>query len=148
MYPITMTFSVANEQQLAALVAATNGGGTMPAISPCQGHAVETAKAEAKKPEKQAAAPKEEKAAATQAIAGASAAPEQKVENSNVQQASGDDKAYTIDDAKSLTMKIVSAKGRDAAVDLLGKFGVPVAAKLAADQVNGFCAAAERVLAS
>ena len=56
--------------------------------------------------------------------------------------------ALTIDQAKDLTMKIVAAKGRDAAVELLKKYGVPVAAKLAADQVNAFCADADAVLAS
>jgi predicted component of type VI protein secretion system len=58
------------------------------------------------------------------------------------------DKPRTIDEAKALTMKIVADKGRDTAVELLKKFGVPVAAKLAADQVAAFCSDAEAVLAS
>lgn len=53
-----------------------------------------------------------------------------------------------IDKAKDLTMKIVAAKGRDEAVKLLQKYGVPVAAKLPADQVAAFCTDAEAVLAS
>ncbi len=52
----------------------------------------------------------------------------------------------TLDDAKALTMKVVAAKGRDAAVELLAKFGVKVAAKLEAGQVDAFCAEAVAVL--
>jgi hypothetical protein len=52
----------------------------------------------------------------------------------------------TLDDAKALTMKVVAAKGRDTAVELLAKFGVKVAAKLEAGQVDAFCAEAEAVL--
>lgn len=57
------------------------------------------------------------------------------------------EKSYTVDDAKALTMKIVASKGRDAAVALLQKYGVPVAAKLPTEKVAGFCAEAEGVLA-
>ena len=52
----------------------------------------------------------------------------------------------TLDDAKALTMKVVAAKGSDVAVELLAKFGVKVAAKLEAGQVDAFCAEAEAVL--
>src|SRR5574343_81726 len=53
--------------------------------------------------------------------------------------ATSGDKVYTVDDAKALTMKIVPAKGRDVAVGLLQKYGVPVAAKLAPEQIVPFC---------
>lgn len=55
-------------------------------------------------------------------------------------------KSYTVDDAKALTMKIVADKGRDAAVALLKKYDVPVAAKLPAEKIAAFCREAEGVL--
>lgn len=93
----------------------------------------------AKKP-----APKVE-AAPTPATAAPTAAPEPKAENS-APAAAGEQR--TIDEAKALTIKIVSAKGRDTAVKLLSKYGVPVAAKLTADQITPFVLDAEKVLAS
>ncbi len=134
MFPITMSFTVSTEAELARLVAAASKPTT------CQGHAKETAKEEAKKP---ASAPAE-KPAASQTTAAASDAATPKAETSAPAPAS----TKTVDDAKALTMKIVADKGRDTAVELLKKYGVPVAAKLAADQVAAFCADAEAVLAS
>ena len=54
--------------------------------------------------------------------------------------------AKTFDDAKKLTIALVQAKGRDAAVAVLDKFGVKQAAKLSADQIEAFCADAEEAL--
>jgi hypothetical protein len=128
MFPIQMTFTVSTPAELAKLVAAT-GGGPLP---------VETTKQEVKK-----ADPKPE------AQAAASAAPPAATEKATPAQTaatSGGD--ATIDKAKALTMKIVADKGRDTAVELLKKYGVPVAAKLPADQVAAFCTDAEAVLAS
>lgn len=54
--------------------------------------------------------------------------------------------AKTFDDAKKLTIALVQAKGRDAAVAVLDKYGVKQAAKLSADQIEAFCADAEEAL--
>lgn len=154
MFPITMSFTVSTPAELAKLVEAT---GTQISVDAPQG---------AKKPN-----PKPEKPAATQAAAAGQTA---NTENASASRSEGNAQPpaaasaappaatpatpeptaapsggdATIDKAKALTMKIVADKGRDAAVELLKKYGVPVAAKLPADQVAAFCADAEAVLAS
>lgn len=136
MFPITMSFTVSTPAELAKLVAAANGG-VMTATEVALRQTSEAAKQEVKK-----ADPKPEAPAAASAAqpAATPATPEPTAATSG-----GD---ATIDKAKALTMKIVADKGRDAAVALLKKFGVPVAAKLPADQVAAFCTDAEAVLAS
>lgn len=60
--------------------------------------------------------------------------------------ATGESKIYTVDDAKRLTTDLVKAGKRDAAVALLGEFGVAQAAKLKDGQIGPFCSKAEGLL--
>ena len=139
MFPITMSFTVSTPADLAKLVAAANGG-VMTATE-----ATLNAQAKADPKEVKKADPKSEPAAANAAPPAATqATQEQTAAPSGGEQTA----AATIDKAKALTMKLVSDKGRDAAVKLLQKYGVPVAAKLPGDQVAAFCTDAEAVLAS
>lgn len=131
MFPVTVT--IHNNDQLAAVLHAL--GNFFPTTAVTEGTPP--------KPKK-AAHDKKEEPAATPSTAEASAAHEQKAETSDAKPGSG----KTVDDAKALTMKIVADKGRDAAVALLKKYDVPVAAKLPADKIDAFCADAEKVLAS
>lgn len=136
MFPMTITIN--NNEQLSAVLSAL--GGPQPAAGPAP------TKAEPKKEAAQAnevEAKKEEPKAAESAQP---AATEKSTEAPTA--ATSGDKVYTVDDAKALTMKIVPAKGRDAAVGLLQKYGVPVAAKLAPEQIVPFCQEAEQLLAS
>lgn len=128
MFPITITLH--NQQQLNAVLNA------MSAPAPSEVPPPAAPKQEAKKPD-----PKPE-------AAGASAAPPAATPATQAPTAATSGGDATIDKAKALTMKIVADKGRDAAVALLKKYGVLVAAKLAADQVAAFCTDAEAVLAS
>lgn len=131
MYPIQATVTLNNAAQLQAFNAFITGATV----------AAETVKpavkkeAEAKKPD------------ATTASSPSGAEPQTSAEPAQ-ETAPADAPTRTIEHAKALTMKIVADKGRDAAVELLKKYGVPVAAKLAADQVGAFCADADAVLAS
>lgn len=142
MFPITVSLTITNPEQLAKVLA---GITATPAATPCQGHAKEAAKEEAKEEAKaeakKPASALAEKPAASQATAEEPAAATPKAETSG-------DKVYTVDDAKALTMKIVADKGRDAAVGLLKSYDVPVAAKLPADKIEAFCRDAEKVLTS
>lgn len=136
MFPIQMTFTVSTPAELAKLVAAT-GGATLPVVD-TSAPKTEAAKQEGKKPDPKPEAP-----------AAASAVPPAATQDTQGQtDAASGDKVRTIDEAKALTMKIVADKGRDAAVKLLTEYGVPVAAKLQANQVAAFCTDAEKVLAS
>lgn len=56
------------------------------------------------------------------------------------------EKAYTHEDAKSLTLKL-AAKSRDTAVELLGKFGAKKAPELKLEDLAAFCTEAEKLLA-
>lgn len=60
--------------------------------------------------------------------------------------ASGDEKTYTAEDAKTLTNKVVAAGKRDEMVALLAEFDVKVAAKLPEDKIADFCKKAEVLL--
>jgi len=131
MFPIQATVTLNNGAQLAAFNAFITGGGAT--VEP------ETVKPTVKK---EAEVKKPAPSSGTTSESAASAAP------SDTGASSGDAPERTLDEAKALTMKIVAAKGRDAAVELLKKYGVPVAAKLQADQVGAFCADADAVLAS
>lgn len=127
MYPMQVTLTIQTPEQLQTLLASTTGN-----ASALPGVKKEKKKAGAPTPppaEKQPEAPPvTEKAEAPQAAAAAAAG------------------ERTLEDAKALTIKIVSTKGRDAAVALLQKYGVAVAAKLAPEQLDGFCADAQEVL--
>ena len=134
MFPIQATVTLNNGAQLAAFNAFITGGGATVAA--------ETVKPTAEKD------PKTKKLAATTASSPSGAEPQTSAEPAQETGKPADAPARTIDEAKSLTMKIVADTGRDAAVERLKKYGVPVAAKLAADQVGAFCADADAVLAS
>jgi hypothetical protein len=109
MFPMTVT--VTTPAQLSAVMMALG----VPGLD----NVPEKAKAEpAKKPTPAAAPTVEAAAAASTAPAEAVAAPEPKAENSAPQQ------AYTYDDAAKAVQNLAKAKGRDAAVAVLAKFGV------------------------
>jgi len=113
MFPIQMTFTVSTAAELARLVAATTGA------SPCQGHAAEAAKAEAKpaasEAKKETPSPKPETAAASAAQPAATpATPEPTAA------ASG-----TLDydkDVKPAFLKLVQTKGRQAGRKIIDAF--------------------------
>lgn len=134
MYPIQATVTLNNGAQLAAFNAFITGGGAT--VAP------DTVKPTVKKD------PEVKKPDATTASSPSGAEPQASAAPAQESAAAADAPARTLDEAKDLTMKIVGAKGRDAAVELLKKYGVPVAAKLAADQVGAFCKDADAVLAS
>lgn len=137
MYPIQATVTLNNGAQLAAFNAFIIGGGAT--VAPESVKPTVKKEAEAKKPAAETAP--------TPSTGGTSASAESAAP-SDTGASTGDAPERTVDDAKALTMKIVADKGRDAAVALLGKYGVPVAAKLPADQIAAFCADADAVLAS
>lgn len=150
MFPITMSFTVANEQQLAKLVSAANDS-TLPTantiaagvLNKPQDKAAEVIKTTEKKPDPAAS---EKGAAASPSIATEQASAQaQSAENSAAAQDSPD---ATIDTAKALTLKLVSAKGADFTRALLKEFNVPVAAKLAPEQVGPFVTRAQQALAA
>ena len=124
---ITLTYTFATAQELAAHI---NGTGR---------HTQQAAPVTLVTPEK--------KPVAEPAPSPSGATPQTTVQEAPApEKASGSEKALTLDDAKALTMKLVSAKGRDTAKGLLDKFSVPVAAKLAPEQVADFCRQAEELL--
>lgn len=132
MFPVNASVTLTNADQLQAFNNFVLG--TMLGTA----KAIEAPKQEVKKADPKPEAPAAASAAQPAATEKATPAP--------TAAASGGD--ATIDKAKALTMKIVADKGRDSAVKLLTKYGVPVAAKLPADQVAAFCTDAEAVLAS
>lgn len=132
MFPMTVSLTLTNAAQLQALAAIISGDtAKLPAK-------YEPAKAE---PEKKAPTPPP----AVGGTGGEKTATEKNEELGTTDESAGAS-GKTLDDAKALTMKVVAAKGRDSAVELLAKFGVKVAAKLEAGQVDAFCAGAEAVL--
>lgn len=153
MYPITMSFTINNEHQLARLISAANDG-TLPASTigasdtvaqaNLQKKIIETAKVSEKKPDPVVS---EKTAAASPSTAtGQANAPAQSAESSAPVQESVSE--ATIESAKALTLKLVSAKGADFTRALLKEFNVPVAAKLAPEQVGPFVARAQEALAA
>lgn len=125
MFPITLTINT--QEELTAVLAAL--GPQQPAAKPAK---VEKPAPAPVKEEPKVEAPKPEPASsAPEAVASSTPA---------------DAPSRTVDEAKALTMKLVASKGRDAAVALLSKYGVPVAAKLPADKIADFCAEAEEML--
>lgn len=134
MFPITITLTVNSRDELMAVSSVMS----QPSPDPAKPVKVEKPapvkeepKVEAPKPEPtpSSGGTSESEASAAPAASGASTGP-----------------SRTVDEAKALTMKLVAAKGREAAVNLLAKYGVPVAAKLPADKIAGFCAEAEGLL--
>ena len=134
MFPMTVSLTISNKDELHRFTAALVGQQIVEVNF--GGGAQLSAKVEPKKTGK----------APTPPPAPAEADKAGDVSPDTVTPASENLNGKTLDDAKALTMKVVAAKGRDAAVELLAKFGVKVAAKLEAGQVDAFCAEAEAVL--
>jgi hypothetical protein len=146
MFPITMSFTVSTPADLARLVAAATGVVTSPAS---EGKATAAPKPEPAKTEATAATP---------STAQAGDAPEQKVGTSAPAAASGDlaavearlrerftpDKALAIH--RGMTTKMVAAKGREATVALLTKYGAKLATDLKPEQVVPYLLDVEQAL--
>ena len=169
MFPMTVTIS--NPAQLNAVMAALNVAGIeSPETSPCVGHAVETAKEEAKgkatttTTKKEAAAktevkdePKAEAAAASetaQATESAQAA-EQKPEALTQMTAAEAEKALhghannppdapTYQATADAVTKLARTKGRDAAVAVLNEFGAAKLPDVKPEQFAAIIAACEK----
>jgi hypothetical protein len=117
MFPITMSFTVSTAAELARLVAATTG------VSPCQGHAAETAKTEAKpaasEAKKETPSPKPEAPAAASAAQPAATPATQAPTAAD----SGATKQLDYDkDVKPAFLKLVQTKGRAAGRKIIDAF--------------------------
>lgn len=130
MFPITLSMTINSKAELDALQSA---------IAVSLGAKPAEAKTEKEAPNAEAASKAADKVAAET---------EKKVEKLQEQKpdTAGGEKTYTIDDAKQLTNKVVAVGKRDEMVALLKEFGVPVSAKLTADQIEPFCKKAEALL--
>ena len=165
MFPMTVTIS--NPAQLNAVMAALNVAGIeSPKTSPCVGHAVETAKEEAKgkatTTKKEAAKtevkeePKAEaQAAATTETAQATETAEQKPEALTQMTAAEAEKALhghannpadapTYQDTADAVTKLARTKGRDAAVAVLDEFGAARLPDVKPEQFAAIIAACEK----
>ena len=154
MFPMTVTIS--NPAQLNAVMAALNVGGIeSPKTSPCVGHAVETAKEEAKgkatstKKETAKTEAKEEPKAETAQAA------DQKPEALTQMTASEAEKALhghannpadapTYQDTADAVTKLARTKGRDAAVAVLSGFGAAKLPDVKPEQFAAIIAACEK----
>ena len=154
MFPMTVTIS--NPAQLNAVMAALNVGGIeSPKTSPCVGHAVETAKEEAKgkatttKKEAAKTEAKEEPKAETAQAA------DQKPEALTQMTASEAEKALhghannpadapTYQDTADAVTKLARTKGRDAAVAVLSGFGAAKLPDVKPEQFAAVIAACEK----
>ena len=167
MFPMTVTIS--NPAQLNAVMAALNVAGIeSPKTSPCVGHAVETAKEEAKgkatttKKEAAKTEAKEEPKAEAQAAATSETAQatetaqaaEQKPEALTQMTAAEAEKALhghannppdapTFQDTADAVTKLARPKGRDAAVAVLSKFGAGKLPDVKPEQFAAVIAACE-----
>lgn len=168
MFPMTVTIS--NPAQLNAVMAALNVAGIeSPKIPPCAGHAVETAKEEAKgkatstKKEAAKTEVKDEPKAEAQAAAAtetvqATETTEQKPEALTQMTAAEAEKALhghannpannpadapTYQDTADAVTKLARTKGRDAAVAVLSKFGAGKLPDVKPEQFAAVIAACE-----
>lgn len=154
MFPVTITIS--NPEQLAAVMAALNVTGIEPPkTSPCTSHVVETVKEEAKG--KATSAKKEAAKTEPKAEAEATATAEtagQKPEALTQMAASEAVKALhghadrptdapTYQDAAAAITKLARAKGRDAAVAVLARFGAAKLPDVKPEQFAAVIAACE-----
>ena len=115
MFPMTVTIS--NPAQLNALMAALNVAGIeSPKTSPCAGHAVETAKEEAKGKATTTQAAEQKPETLTQMTAG-------EAEKALHGHANNPPDAPTYQATADAVTKLARTKGRDAAVAVLSKFG-------------------------
>jgi len=148
MFPMTVTIS--NPAQLNAVMAALNVAGIeSPKTSPCVGHAVETAKEEAKgkdepKAEAQAAAASETAPAAEQkpeALTQMTAAEAEKALHGH---ANNPPDAPTYQATADAVTKLARTKGRDAAVAVLNEFGAAKLPDVKPEQFAAIIAACEK----
>ncbi len=162
MFPMTVTIS--NPAQLNAVMAALNVGGIeLPKTSPCAGHAVETAKEEAKgkatttKKEASKTEAKEEPkaeaqaAAATETTQGADQKPEAltqmtagEAEKALHGHANNPADAPTYQATADAVTKLARTKGRDAAVAVLNEFGAAKLPDVKPEQFAAIIAACEK----
>lgn len=162
MFPMTVTIS--NPAQLNAVMAALNVAGIeSPKTSPCVGHAVETAKEEAKgkatttKKEAAKTEVKEEPKAEAQAAATSETAQaaEQKPEALTQMTAAEAEKALhghannppdapTYQATADAVTKLARTKGRDAAVAVLNEFGAAKLPDVKPEQFAAIIAACEK----
>lgn len=162
MFPMTVTIS--NLAQLNAVMAALNVAGIeSPKTSPCAGHAVETAKEEAKgkatstKKEAAKAEPKAEVKTESKAEAATETAQaaEQKPETLTQMTAGEAEKALhghannpadapTYQDTADAITKLARTKGRDAAVAVLDEFGAARLPDVKPEQFAAIIAACEK----
>ena len=166
MFPMTVTIS--NPAQLNAVMAALNVAGIeSPKAAPCVGHAVETAKEEAKgkatTTKKEAAAKTEVKeepkaeaqAAATSETVQATETAEQKPEALTQMTAAEAEKALhghannppdapTYQATADAVTKLARTKGRDAAVAVLSEFGAAKLPDVKPEQFAAVIAACEK----
>lgn len=159
MFPMTVTIS--NPAQLNAVMAALNVAGIeSPKTSPCAGHAVETAKEEAKgkatttKKEAAKTEVKDEPKAEAQAAAATETA-EQKPEALTQMTAAEAEKALhghannpadapTYQATADAVTKLARTKGRDAAVAVLNEFGAAKLPDVKPEQFAAIIAACEK----
>lgn len=130
MFPMTVTIS--NPAQLNAVMAALNVAGIeSPKTSPCVGHAVETAKEEAKgkATTKKEAAKKMTAAEAEKALHG---------------HANNPPDAPTYQATADAVTKLARTKGRDAAVAVLNEFGAAKLPDVKPEQFAAIIAACEK----
>ena len=138
MFPMTVTIS--NLAQLNAVMAALNVAGIeSPKTSPCVGHAVETAKEEAKGK------------AATETAQAADQKPEaltqmtaSEAEKALHGHANNPADAPTYQDTADAVTKLARTKGRDAAVAVLSKFGAGKLPDVKPEQFAAIIAACEK----
>ena len=162
MFPMTVTIS--NPAQLNAVMAALNVAGIeSPKTSPCAGHAVETAKEEAKgkatttKKEAAKTEVKDEPKAEAQAAAATETtqAAEQKSETLTQMTAAEAEKALhghannpadapTYQATADAVTKLARTKGRDAAVAVLNEFGAAKLPDVKPEQFAAIIAACEK----
>lgn len=144
MFPMTVTIS--NPAQLNAVMAALNVAGIeSPKTSPCVGHAVETAKAEAQ------AASTSETAQATETAQAAEQKPEALTQMTAAEaekalhgHANNPPDAPTYQATADAVTKLARTKGRGAAVAVLNEFGAAKLPDVKPEQFAAIIAACEK----
>lgn len=145
MFPMTVTIS--NPAQLNAVMAALNVAGIeSPKTSPCVGHAVETAKEEAK-----GKATTSETAQATETAQAAEQKPEALTQMTAAEaekalhgHANNPADAPTYQATADAVTKLARTKGRDAAVAVLNEFGAAKLPDVKPEQFAAIIAACEK----
>lgn len=143
MFPMTVTIS--NPAQLNAVMAALNVAGIeSPKTSPCVGHAVETAKEEAKgkaTTKKEAAKTEVKDEPKAEALTQMTAAEAEKALHGH---ANNPPDAPTYQATADAVTKLARTKGRDAAVAVLNEFGAAKLPDVKPEQFAAIIAACEK----